>query len=603
MHPYSYSKLNGASQEIRILTLLPGELEEPVWMTITHESLRVDNLERPPRTFTKAEQDSLPYGWKVLRTMSGRIIYDYTDPSGDYKGIGITSWTHPGSETHQWEIEDIYESPADIAPSYEALSYVWGSSKEFEIAFIAELDETGKGSKSTFTTMKVGQNLMVALKQLRNVYAPRRLWVDAVCINQTDFEEREEQVLRMDAIYSAANRVLIWLGPSLHDSHLAISTLRSFGSRIDITWDRFMVASPDYCEKLSWPPELPSDEMAWLAINKLFELPWFERLWILQESQRGNSKSIVICGVDEISWDLFRRAVVYIYAFHGYSTIKLSQPLRQCLEKVHRLCWSMTHGSFPYLLSVSRNCKCALPVDKIYGILGLAPPRVRERIKPNYRLSAGELYKTVFLNYSNLVHRLELLGFSNLQHRLEHMPSWLPNWSLTFPVFIMWWMGGFLASGVSAADIHYGPSSNILEVTGVKCATIRTVSKSTMERMSDLYDLVREVGPERLQAELYVTGETLLDAYSWALSVGWLEERHTLKGRLNLQEFNKILLKEALPSINVDNTEITDVFQKSLIGRRFLSTDQGYIGFGTNYCKPGKWTKSTQYTQHWTNNI
>ena len=51
------------------------------------------------------------------------------------------------------------------------------------------------------------------------------LWVDALCINQQDIPERNDQVKKMCRIYSKASCVLIWLGAESKTSGLAVSTL------------------------------------------------------------------------------------------------------------------------------------------------------------------------------------------------------------------------------------------------------------------------------------------------------------------------------------------------------------------------------------------
>jgi hypothetical protein len=86
-------------------------------------------------------------------------------------------------------------------PQYEALSYVWGEA--------AERNEILLDGQPTSIT----RNLWTALKYIRKSGTSRTLWIDAICINQNDMHERNEQVRQMGQIYSQASRVLIWLGP------------------------------------------------------------------------------------------------------------------------------------------------------------------------------------------------------------------------------------------------------------------------------------------------------------------------------------------------------------------------------------------------------
>jgi len=68
--------------------------------------------------------------------------------------------------------------------------------------------------------MKVTRNLEAALRQLR-CYNYSEIWVDALCINQEDLEERSRQVLRMNEIYSQAYEIAAWLDVRSKTSRLA----------------------------------------------------------------------------------------------------------------------------------------------------------------------------------------------------------------------------------------------------------------------------------------------------------------------------------------------------------------------------------------------
>jgi len=94
--------------------------------------------------------------------------------------------------------------------SYIALSYYWGgSSKEMKICI-------------GLSMVPVTYNLYSALhaiwrtrhKIVKSVSQPIRVWVDAVCINQNDHQERSQQVCWMGQIYDKAEQVIAWVGPS-----------------------------------------------------------------------------------------------------------------------------------------------------------------------------------------------------------------------------------------------------------------------------------------------------------------------------------------------------------------------------------------------------
>jgi vancomycin permeability regulator SanA len=72
----------------------------------------------------------------------------------------------------------------------------------------------------------ITQNLHIALQYLRQKDKPRLFWIDAICINQTDLEERSAQVLKMKDIFEKANDVVIWLGVGSDETALAMSFIR-----------------------------------------------------------------------------------------------------------------------------------------------------------------------------------------------------------------------------------------------------------------------------------------------------------------------------------------------------------------------------------------
>src|SRR5450432_2440442 len=126
--------------------------------------------------------------------------------NGLYRNLDATSQEirlvhlEPGEDDGEIYCSMDYKSVQDPSLRYEALSYTWGDPK-------STLDITVQGQ-----TIPVTEDLWWALKYLRLPNAVRVIWVDAICINQRDIEERRKQVSLMRRIYSSAFRVLVWLG-------------------------------------------------------------------------------------------------------------------------------------------------------------------------------------------------------------------------------------------------------------------------------------------------------------------------------------------------------------------------------------------------------
>lgn len=154
-------------------------------------------------------------------------------------------------------------------------SYAWGSRDEpvhIEV-----------GSSGTHT-LSVTRNLGTALLYLRYHDRPRKLWIDAICVNQNDLEERSRQVPRMSDIYSKASRVVVWLGQATKHTPAALETVEHIASKVVIDFKRGTMcsASSKHSER-HWGDryiDLPDKRRVSQVISDLLIREWFERLWV-----------------------------------------------------------------------------------------------------------------------------------------------------------------------------------------------------------------------------------------------------------------------------------------------------------------------------------
>ena len=126
---------------------------------------------------------------------------------------------------------ELLTTSLDQAPTYEALSYTWGSPDDkLPITLCSR-------------SFEVAHNLYGALQHLRKEWSlgqyarrtsHRRLWIDAVCINQEDIEERNRQVRLIWFIYAKAARVLVWLGEEQDNSDLGMEMVRLLNLRFEL---------------------------------------------------------------------------------------------------------------------------------------------------------------------------------------------------------------------------------------------------------------------------------------------------------------------------------------------------------------------------------
>lgn len=162
-------------------------------------------------------------------------------------------------------------------PAFNALSYVWGKRSEVTNIVI--------NSKPVAVTC----NLESALRHLRDWHAGETgglpIWVDAVCINQDDVDERSEQVGMMGTIYRRASRVLSWLGEGNQDTDWAIPLLRLGGGP---AWNTIRGNTWGMAKKLH--------RLRGVVYEDLCRREYWYRLWIVQELVLARLAPILLVG-------------------------------------------------------------------------------------------------------------------------------------------------------------------------------------------------------------------------------------------------------------------------------------------------------------------
>lgn len=120
-------------------------------------------------------------------------------------------------------------------PRYETLSYVWGSTEAPQLVYIGDCDRT---------TLQVTANLKTAMQHLRYLDQERVMWVDCLCIKQSDDIEKGAEVARMGELFAWAAHVVVWLGPEANGSGMAMERLEYIGSQVDVEWAACIESRP-----------------------------------------------------------------------------------------------------------------------------------------------------------------------------------------------------------------------------------------------------------------------------------------------------------------------------------------------------------------------
>lgn len=297
--------------------------------------------------------------------------------------------------------------PPDAPPDFEALSYTWGSAENPIDIFV--------GSSGCYT-LAVTQNLAEALPYLRLEDRTRTLWIDAICVNQSDMAERTSQVKRMADIYSKATRVIVWLGPASEDSSMAIDFFNTICSEtaVDLQTYSFRPTSADTWWADANVP-VPLDQAQSNSISSLLSRPWFERLWIWQEVRLPSGDTIGNCGNQTIPWSFMCQAIFYLLRINFSHA---NHDLKMRVNSVIQLCNRRSYGYVPFsaLLNDTKYCKCSDPRDHIFALSSLlGPSKSIAGIEANYSKTVSEIYKNAALYILRFNQPLRILAMAGLE--------------------------------------------------------------------------------------------------------------------------------------------------------------------------------------------
>ncbi|KAI1136884.1 heterokaryon incompatibility protein-domain-containing protein [Hypoxylon sp. FL0543] len=168
----------------------------------------------------------------------------------------------------------------DGTTRYQALSYEWGpkfSSKTIHIM--------GQ-------PMSIRLNLWNFLSRLKSRGYHDYLWCDAICIDQTNDDERNHQVQLMAQIYRKAHSVLVWLGEDREDSNATLRTIRLVSTCAD---------------RESRSAHLAERQVVWQGLRQLSRRRYWTRIWIVQEITVARDAQL-FCGEEAVPWTAFATA-------------------------------------------------------------------------------------------------------------------------------------------------------------------------------------------------------------------------------------------------------------------------------------------------------
>lgn len=316
------------------------------------------------------------------RTMSEAQSYEYDELSpGRFRVVEFLP-----SDDHTVECRILDGSiEGDVTP-YDALSYTWGDHEKTESINIAG------------QILPITWNLFNALRNLRGRH--KRLWIDAICINQKNFQERELQVQEMAKIYQRAANVVIWLGAATTETDSLMSTLESLEKEYTLAGHDWTMNDPSWLTLWNSLQATPGEAYRDYALTMqqryglkdLMARSWFTRIWIIQEVAFAQA-AMVYCGIRCVSGKIFALAPSLIDVKIGEHRQAILDIMPGCPRD---LSWWGQCRDLLTLLRKFRHSSASEARDRIFALIGLCSEvAVSRYILPNYRTTDVEVVKQV----------------------------------------------------------------------------------------------------------------------------------------------------------------------------------------------------------------
>ncbi|KAG4285982.1 hypothetical protein FPRO06_07242 [Fusarium proliferatum] len=279
------------------------------------------------------------------------------------------------------------------SPQYESTSYTWagenGDSSKCRPLYI------GRYWDVVFQT----QNCWSMLQSIRLPIGTRAVWVDAICINQNDIEERDSQVMKMSQMYKNCYRVLVYLGPDM-----ATSIPASYPAQKEL-------ALSSSKQSIGMSPD---------SFRKLLCRRYFSRIWVVQELILARRVAFQI-GDSEYWMD--SNTMRFLETHDNWDWSSTTAPWLQNIGLK-----KLQETDILHILRATHMCQCADPRDRVFGILSLLTNDSSNSVlRADYSLSFREMVIGLFSHTLLELRDLDVLRFAAGLRNYSKLPSWMPD--------------------------------------------------------------------------------------------------------------------------------------------------------------------------------
>ncbi|KAK4184352.1 heterokaryon incompatibility protein-domain-containing protein [Podospora australis] len=357
-----------------------------------------------------------------------------------------------------------------------ALSYAWGSNEkpfELEVTALGDLADSVE------------------------IY-PKRFWIDQICIDQDDVNERSSQVAMMGKIYSQANGVITYVGPAEPGDDEAIELLLKIHHHFEPFYGTPEVEDRDDTEPV--PHHLryrvdPSSP-AYCRVEDMSRGEWTRRLWMVQENII-HELTVMLWGSRVLPWlalpsyeKLILVNLLPVPVLRPSSDGYLAVQLRS--TRMARWSEGVDLRLF-HLLSSFQDCFCTYPGDKVFALLGIADDSDLLGIEVDYSQPAREVLIQTASRIINKTEKLDILLNADVPYKVDSgldLPSWVPGWTGRKTASLLIFELGVQASKGSSICRVPGEtdSTETLKLEGIRVGTI----KDDLGSFGDCWEFYKE---------------------------------------------------------------------------------------------------------------
>ncbi|PQE14200.1 heterokaryon incompatibility protein [Rutstroemia sp. NJR-2017a BVV2] len=317
-------------------------------------------------------------------------------------------------------------SVEEAIPPYHALSYTWASNETgLEKPWAIQIGDR------QLPVLDSLQPFVQTLRAKNMLLDGRWWWIDSICIDQTNLEERGQQVHLMESIYRRADQVIIWLGEGSSDSDIALDFIE-FLNRIILENNQSTMENYNI-EKLR-RLDLNHYHPQWKALTNLLARKWWSRIWTIQEFVLSPNVTFW-CGIRTVG----RTALCHsILAGDQWNSVGMKETVAFKSGFNRRRVWMLYMAGKEPGVETSRSLLalaayfCFMDAtddrDRLYGLMALSTDG--SLLEVDYSLSSQEVYLGFTQAFIARHRSLDIICYASIYSAPSGLlqPSWVPDW-------------------------------------------------------------------------------------------------------------------------------------------------------------------------------